>query len=139
MWAWCDFYGNGAVMPDEARQPWQSLGACACCRCLLLFESEETTCNDQEGCYGGTGWCHCEGKEGCLAVGGYWFAQTCTMEVEMFRQNRQRAGGVFCILRVRHLSLRRLRQSRTARDVAPGRLQRQLPGPGGGRPRGVAV
>ncbi|CAE7306963.1 ispH [Symbiodinium sp. CCMP2456] len=65
MWAYCDFYGHGAVLPDE------------------------TTCNDQEGCYGGTGWCHCEGREGCLAVGGYWFAQTCTMEVEMFSQEQR--------------------------------------------------
>mmetsp|Transcript_33401 Transcript_33401/g.77712 ORF Transcript_33401/g.77712 Transcript_33401/m.77712 type:complete len:321 (+) Transcript_33401:59-1021(+) len=65
MWAYCDFYGNGAVLPDEA------------------------TCNAQDGCYGGSGWCHCEGKEGCLAVGGYWLAQTCTMEVEMFSQEQR--------------------------------------------------
>ncbi|CAE7824541.1 ispH [Symbiodinium sp. CCMP2592] len=94
MWAYCDFYGHGAVLPDEARQPWQK--SWQSLACLRLFAPEEATCNAQDGCYGGMGWCHCEGKEGCLAVGGYWFAQTCTMEVEMFR--RKGWGEFFCLL-----------------------------------------
>ncbi|CAE7173532.1 unnamed protein product [Symbiodinium microadriaticum] len=65
MWAWCDFYAPGASMPDD------------------------TTCNGHEGCYGGQGWCHCEGKTGCQGVGGIWNAQTCAMEVDKFSPEQQ--------------------------------------------------
>ncbi|CAE7287511.1 unnamed protein product [Symbiodinium necroappetens] len=60
MYAWCDFYGDGAVLP------------------------EETVCNAQEGCYGGQGWCHCDGATGCQATGGIWNAHTCAKEVSQW-------------------------------------------------------
>ena len=53
--------------------------------CFRFDKSEDTTCNGHEGCYGGQGWCHCEGKTGCQGVGGIWNAQTCAMEVDKFR------------------------------------------------------
>ncbi|CAE7573918.1 ispH [Symbiodinium natans] len=60
MWAYCDMYSAGVVVPPA------------------------DVCNAQTGCYGDQGWCHCEKKEGCVAVGGTWIAQTCAMEMDTF-------------------------------------------------------
>eukprot|EP00439_Symbiodinium_sp_Y106_P026096 s1469_g3.t1 len=60
MYAWCDFYSDGAVMP------------------------EETVCNAQEGCYGGQGWCHCADRASCEAVGAFWNAHTCAKELSQW-------------------------------------------------------
>jgi len=44
----------------------------------------ETACISH-GCSGGDGWCHCENKGSCEALGGYWDMRTCKSELSRWR------------------------------------------------------
>lgn len=60
MWAYCDFYSNGATMPNAS------------------------TCQAQNGCRGDEHWCDCSDQSSCEAVGGTWQSHTCQKEIDQW-------------------------------------------------------
>lgn len=60
MWAYCDFYSNGATMPNAS------------------------TCQAQSGCRGDEHWCDCSDQSSCEAVGGMWQSHSCEKEIEQW-------------------------------------------------------
>eukprot|EP00435_Cladocopium_sp_Y103_P046734 s1155_g13.t1 len=67
MWAYCDFYSNGATMPNAS------------------------TCQAQDGCRGDEHWCDCSDQSSCEAVGGTWHSQTCLKEIDQWSPEHHEA------------------------------------------------